>query len=820
TPYLDDLWDLKRWIERERGREGLQMPWIPHHPEKKDLVSLPPGIPVLAVSAMGQLSGKRRQSEAWLRTGRWLAQRGHPLSALLPCPATRWSDPKLARVWRSAAWDPRTPLRRTGQRACPSQEHDSGGEALLNLLAPATIVERGLLRSVRQLLGSGADAAAEYDAWFHEDCWAARCSFGFSQDKALPRLEEGVEDRVLREAAGELISAYHAPYSSMIAVEAEMRLGRSLDHEALWSKVLARLRQIAQSSGEEEGLKTGLTDHLIGLVRRLPPKLRRDPAVSACLACAYHDRGDEEVEWMEGVNVEVADGELKRLRADPGEERIHQLFLAEGGSRVVSGEDAIRPGIFPLVSIARRREGLEVKTGESEGNQEAMASLTVNVEEATVLTLDTDVQGVHFCLVDRPSWATTMGRDRYGVYGEVEVKEVLIRLRWIPPGRFVMGDEKYGPVHQVTLSTGYWMAETQTTQRLWTAVMGKNPSHFQQEGSELHPVEKVSWNESREFCRELNGLVPELAFSLPTEAQWEYACRAGTLTRFSNGSDDENKFAEIAWYNGNSDHKTHVVGQKEPNPWGLSDMHGNVWEWCLDGWRDYTEKGESDPLGPTENSAERVLRGGGWAFDAGICRSAYRRAFEPGSRSQSLGLRLLAGQPDPGGNKSPVPGAEPPGRAERALQPVGLWSRDAEVPWPEDWDRRRPHRPKGPSWATRTRSDEFGSLAEVEWEGVVFGFRSIPAGTFRMGSPEEEEGRFDREGPLHEVTLTEDYWIGTTPVTQAQWEAVMGANPSHFAGRPNHPVETVSWKDCQTFLERMQERLPGLHPSLPTEAQW
>jgi len=210
-----------------------------------------------------------------------------------------------------------------------------------------------------------------------------------------------------------------------------------------------------------------------------------------------------------------------------------------------------------------------------------------------------------------------------------------IPLVSILPGKFRMGES----VRQleVTLDQPFWIAPTQCTQREWKAVMGGNPSYFK--GENL-PVENVSWEDAMDFCRRVTereraaGRLPEgYEYTLPTEAQWEYACRAGT------SGDCAGNLDEMAWYDANSGGTTHPVGQKKPNAWGLRDMHGNVWEWCLDWYGDYPEGSATDPKGP-QSGTLRVVRGGGWCFSAGYCRSAYRDWFEPCVRNGYLGFRL------------------------------------------------------------------------------------------------------------------------------------------------------------------------------------
>jgi formylglycine-generating enzyme required for sulfatase activity len=294
-----------------------------------------------------------------------------------------------------------------------------------------------------------------------------------------------------------------------------------------------------------------------------------------------------------------------------------------------------------------------------------------------------------------PAWAAEWGDDdEFGPFAILEVpcdEKLLadkrsagcpmVRQRWryIPPGEFLMGSpvdeaghyEREGPQHRVRLTQGFWIADTPCTQGLWHAVMGTNPSRFE---DDERPVERVSWLETQQFLTRLNERIPTLRAALPTEAQWEYACRAGSTTPIYGtqsgstpwrieGHNNAPALDPIAWYGGNSGldfelsegadssswpekqypHRkagTHRVGLKLPNPWGLYDMLGNVWEWCADGMRDYDAKPVSDPLGPMDIGS-RCVRGGGWNYRARDVRCAYRDRRESEYRDEYLGFRLV-----------------------------------------------------------------------------------------------------------------------------------------------------------------------------------
>jgi len=221
------------------------------------------------------------------------------------------------------------------------------------------------------------------------------------------------------------------------------------------------------------------------------------------------------------------------------------------------------------------------------------------------------------------------------------IKDVEYAFRWCPAGTFMMGSPASEPnrnnnetQHQVTLSRGFWVLETEVTQAMWEGVMvnNNNPSFFT--GSKL-PVEYVSWNNCQEYIKKLNdlGVAPKgYRFSLPTEAQWEYACRAGTTTAYHFGD----TLKEQANFD---DNQTKDVGSYPANAWGLHDMHGNVAEWCLDWYGDYPNGNVTDPTGAVKGSF-RVLRGGSWDRDALYCRSACRCGYDPSVRDFSMGLRV------------------------------------------------------------------------------------------------------------------------------------------------------------------------------------
>jgi formylglycine-generating enzyme required for sulfatase activity/serine/threonine protein kinase len=394
----------------------------------------------------------------------------------------------------------------------------------------------------------------------------------------------------------------------------------------------------------------------------------------------------------------------------------------------------------------------------------------------------------------------------------------------IPPGEFMMGSTKEertkfleeakagnntwaidripseGPQHRVRITRPFYLGKHEVTQAQWQSVMGTNPSKFKDNPS--HPVETTSWDDVQPCLEKLNTLLAEngMQFGLPTEAQWEYACRAGTMTA-SHCGDAEDDLRQYGWFNAISGRKTHPVGRLRPNAFGLYDLHGNVWEWCADWYAAeyYANSPVDDPNAGPPSSA-RVSRGGCFHDPVGVCRSAIRGSGT-GGRGSDTGFRLAAV-------------IEPP----IAKAPFG----EAEA---------KQHQK---AWA-----DYLGVEVEREIElpgGEKLTMVLIPPGEFMMGSTEEEQARFladarngpwlkeriPSESPQHSVRITRPFYLGKYEVTQAQWQSVSGTNPSNFKDNPSHPVEQVSWDDIHPYLAKLNESTSAekVTFALPTEAQW
>jgi formylglycine-generating enzyme required for sulfatase activity len=375
-----------------------------------------------------------------------------------------------------------------------------------------------------------------------------------------------------------------------------------------------------------------------------------------------------------------------------------------------------------------------------------------------------------------------------------------IELKLLPAGSFTMGqaggDSDETP-HQVTLTKPFYIGVYEVTNAQWKQVMGNVPSNWKNDD---RPVEQVSWEDAMEFCKKLSALPEERdagrIYRLPTEAEWEYACRARAATKYSFG-EDESMLGGYGWFNGNCDSQTQRGGGKKPNAWGLYDMHGNVWEWCSDWYGDFPKGTVTDPQGSPLASG-RVFRGGSCHSAAKSCRSANRDSNSPLFRYGNLGFRLAL---------SLTQGGPPEAAVSSERRPGGLPAEPATAVDAAAGGAMKPRIHSLPPDVPETIKNSIGVTLKL-----------IPAGTFVMG----DTGGDSDETP-HQVTLTKPFYMGVHEVTNAEWERVMGSVPSHWKDA-NHPVEQVSWEDAAEFCRKLsalpEERNAGRIYRLPTEAEW
>jgi formylglycine-generating enzyme required for sulfatase activity/serine/threonine protein kinase len=370
----------------------------------------------------------------------------------------------------------------------------------------------------------------------------------------------------------------------------------------------------------------------------------------------------------------------------------------------------------------------------------------------------------------------------------------------IPAGKFLMGSPKSEPgrdsgeiLHEVTISNLFYLGKYEVTQDQWQAVMGINPT-TSTIGAKL-PVTNVSWDDCQLFIKKLNEKTKS-EYRLPTEAEWEFACRAGTSTAYSYGASIT---ANDANYNSLT---TKEVGSYKPNAFGLYDMHGNVNEWCVDKIAEYQSSAVTDPMGP-ETGTSRLLRGGSFINRMEInLRSAYRRESLPDVRIHFIGFRLA-----------------------KTLSPADFFKPDVKLVLLNQEEKNKEKlvemerlKQEEQMKSNQIEMEKLKQENEVKLANIEKGMVLILPGRFKMGSPVSEKGRsiFETE---HEVSLTKQFYMGKYEVTQDQWELVMGDNPSKRTKGPKLPVTNVSWEDCQLFLKTLNEKTKSEY-RLPTEAEW
>jgi formylglycine-generating enzyme required for sulfatase activity len=727
VPFWDDQDEVRSRLERVCGAAHLDVRWLDastqsrgsrergdflhgHRPES--------ATPVLLLGDLG-LYGAEEDRVAWRRTGERLRRCGVPTAALLPCPRSRWGA-HPTRGWSLHAWEPE---RTTARGQVSAEERAKRAEALLRLVSPALFVQPGLLRAVRRLLPAAeADAGTEADVWNHHP------------DVRRP---DAVGLVVRREAAIQHQRAFVREVSQerRAAVRSLLRQWHQGLPRELWRAETLLWQGLFPD--ESEPLGPELQD-AVGFARRIDASVRGQRTTPQLL-CDIGEYGRAALGTLplEAYENKEVGPSLRTLwavafRGVPGERvppGTHPGLVYSALGRVDTTRwwavrqrdrrisfspatslwpDASRSLGNPLTWLCAGRPEVFVEIGQRPATQLVLGQTAwIDLEPGQEVVLTTDRCRLKLAPWEMEDWAESAGRDARGLWADANIRGVAQRFRWIPPGRFRMGSPEAepgrygdeGPQHLVTWTQGRWLADTPVTQELWQAVTGKNPSYFQ---SADRPVEQVSWDDCNTFVKQLAELAPKLAPRFPTEAEWEFACRAGsdTATWLGDldilGANNAPLLDGIAWYGGNSGKDfelpngedagnwpdkqyafdkagSHPVKQKDPNPHGLFDMLGNVWEWCEDMRGEYSAAAQTDPL-PNHVGRLRVNRGGSWDDHARDCRAACRYAFAPDDRDHYLGFRLARGPgPDQGAEPAPRSGSE----REAGRGPATGPSRDA-----------------------------------------------------------------------------------------------------------------------------------------------
>ncbi len=583
-------------------REGGSEPWMESPDRQRGPYQLPEATsPILVLGDLGCLARDQGVTcRWWLEWGRRLLENGNPPLALVPCHPERCSS-ELSDVWTILPWE----TSNGPATHAPNREAtDRVIRLILTLLSFSPRVEPRMIRAVRRLLPEGrSDAGIESLVWQDESLVGHRADSAAFDAGCASELRTRLRqvDPALREHVHELV--------------------RSMlwdTFPGLWHAALL---------GLEHEIDSGLVDRreyerALRWFHRWRERLARD--------AEYRDLAGDYPVWFRDV-IRV---QLPHLAPGVARDKLLEIFPivherdeplpASFDPRLLPGTG--EPQTIMLCQVGDQLVARPFQAGESLGSPLALVGTCngwIKMEPSVTL------QEVGA----RPAWAVDWGRDSIGIWAIFEVGGIRQKLRWILPGRFLMGsaddeegrDGDEGAQQEVTIERGFWLFDTPCTQALWEAAMGENPSHFR---GPTRPVERVTWEHALRFVSRVAELVPGLQLALPYEAQWEYACRAGTTAARYGGD-----LSDIAWYAENSNLRTQPVGMKRPNGWGIYDMLGNVCEWCAGG---YCGLGSEDPGA----AAVRVLRGGSSRDSTAHLRAAFRKRVELGYRRNiNLGFR-------------------------------------------------------------------------------------------------------------------------------------------------------------------------------------
>ncbi|WP_313950144.1 formylglycine-generating enzyme family protein [Accumulibacter sp.] len=690
-PYQEDFQAIVADLLRQRGAGGFTL-WLvdgspqrlrERWPEKRahcdsasaaraDAIPMPaPATRVLLLSDVGALAAPPAAAHSWVDFSRQLAQHGAQPVVWAPL-APRQIDAELTRWADVFCLLPAAGLRRQRGRVASEEQRclerarlEALREQLLARMAFCVRVEPALLRALRGVTPeTAAEPALEALVWAHqpvvgnsqvsravavEHVATYRQAFGeLAAAEQFAALEVALHVHAWRGRATE--AAELSIWQAHARPEAQAGCAAHIDEAQRW--VAAFGERATRTAGADAPLR----QYTLDLLARNGADQRWVAANSEWLAPVWLASGARES--PSGLHDEHLAQAIAAC-ADLSEVDC-QLGVSDEGLMLWGAERPAGPAQSRLGSPMRIKR---LQVGDADGKStrlldpaagpQCIAALASLAGPAGGLTLGAGRHRYLVRTIERPEWAQEIGRDAFGLYADLQLpvsqrtapdspQTVIQRLRYIEPGHFLMGspeseaerERNEGPQHAVTLTKGFWLADSACTQALWQAVMGDNPSHFisGKGGGAQHPVETVSWDDVQRFLRGLEKLLPgAVVASLPSEAEWEYACRAGTSTPFSFG---DNISPDQVNHNGNRPYAggrksayraaTVPVRSLPANPWGLYEMHGNVWEWCADGRRDYAAGDETDPRGPENQDAPRVLRGGSWLDDAGWLRSACR----------------------------------------------------------------------------------------------------------------------------------------------------------------------------------------------------
>ena len=666
---------------------------------------------VLVLSDMGVLTPHSSPAASWAEWAGLRAKRGAQLVAWAPHGAA-WVHPGLARVVKLRCLHAATGLRRqagpagnpgmdVARAASLAQDRD----LLLAMAAFCHRLEPALLRRLRLLHpATAAEPAAESAAWAHwpvvgkgDDSRPVAPAFQLQLRQVFSQLPAALQRDALHTALW--VHAWRGrstAVADILAWDAHARpAAKGPQEQALVAEAQTWLAGAVETERLQPGAVPGMQDFAADLLSRhwgdTVLQQRQSPILSGLwVLIGSHCVPD-------GLDGRDLLSQARAFGKTPPAAPAYRLVLARGGlallpdglPRLPASASVLGPRLQSAMLDWRTDMGDARRLVRLQGQPEVLLAPGVPWPEAATLTLTT--QRLHIEWQQRPAWARAWRVDTWGLAADMQIGGCKPTLRYIEPGSFQMGsppDEPgrgsgEGPRHPVTITRGFWLADTPCTQALWQAVMrGNNPSHFRDGPNAADcPVEQVSWDDVQHFLKRLQALLPAgCEAGLPTEAEWEYAARAGSQTAYAWGDRPDAEKANMD----NKLGRTTPVKQYPANAWGLHDLHGTVWEWCADARRPYRDRPEVDPSGGARGDT-RVLRGGAWPSRAAYARAASRLRAPRGEAWPSNGFRLALRSPSPGGPGPVLPGgqdleagqrpAQAAGGSPGPAEPGGLWQR-------------------------------------------------------------------------------------------------------------------------------------------------
>lgn len=669
---MPDYQQLENNLSQLRGTIGLETVLLIDGPDED--WPLPAfGTPLLILSDLGIYEASGEVTRRWLNLGQRLKQAGYVAYALVPA-ALKAIPPALNQCFQCLSWDRFTvPGAMKGKR---------NADTLLALLSVAKDIEPRLIRALRYQLPhvEPMGVSAELCVWNHEHVERSSTHLQIKSEwrahyRTLlavllaehPELREPLYQNVKQQLVGELLVDYYEAISTTANLTGITDPELSEAAEKYLKQFVLAVHQHPEHIGmlyqgyywleqQSEGVKAD-KDYLSSLWAIIKSQTKHQ---------------EHRPTWLD-------DGAAQAFLSKTGEKQYYELiqvgedfYLGTPESLLALHVEGFHREFYTLAEITTSQALVIEQRGEQktdyylsdghylrflaggEGLQLHIGGQCWRLDAFQRSGFADIVCGANG--LDMPLQAS--GQDQYGTYFDLslpEAPDIRQRFRYIPPNTFLMGSPPEEPErefdvdetqHEVTLSQGYWMADTCVTQGFWEAVMGSNPSYFK---GKNRPVDTVSWDDVQAFLKTLRANFPMLTMRLPTEAEWECACRAGTTTTFSFG---ENITPKQVNYNGDFPYtggrdglnrrKTVNVKSLPANFWGLYEMHGNLYEWCQDWRADYGVRAVIDPNGPISEE-RRVLRGGSWRYYGRHCRSAYRNAGTLDFRIYDIGFRFVLG---------------------------------------------------------------------------------------------------------------------------------------------------------------------------------